>query len=200
MMCMHRISFAPVLSATVRRVSCWIMLRLRLLQHLLDRPALLAAHGLRLDDLHEIAQLRHVVRVVSFVLGRLADDLVVQRMALQVLDRHDDGLLHLVAGDATDETLALFSHFTAPCCCPAASAAISRSRRMVFRRAISRRTAEIRLLSTSWPASHWKRRLNNSLYDSSSLCSSSFTSSTRISLSFMQLPPCSPRRSDRAGQ
>src|SRR5512136_3125989 len=139
------------------------MLRLRLLQHLLDGPALLAAHGLALHDLHQIAHLGRVIRVMCFVLGRLADNLVVQRMALQVFDRHHHGLLHFVAGHATDETLALFPHFTSPCRCPAASAAISRSRRMVFRRAISRRTAEIRLLSTSWPASHWKRRLNNSL-------------------------------------
>src|SRR3954465_2580345 len=70
---MHRISRAPVLSATFRRVSFWITCTL---QDLDQAPALGAAHRARLDHPHEVALVGVVALVVSVQRRRGAHDLL----------------------------------------------------------------------------------------------------------------------------
>src|SRR6202165_1479674 len=92
---MHRISFAPELSATLRRVSCWITL-LGLLHDLEQAPALLLGDGARLSDADQVAHAALVLLVVDLELRPLLDRLLVEpvRLGRAVLD--DDRLVHLV--------------------------------------------------------------------------------------------------------
>src|SRR4051794_1869488 len=96
---MHRISRAPVLSATRRRVSFWIKL-LRPLQDLDQAPALEARQRARLHDADEVALVGVVVLVVGVQRRRRADDLLVALMTARGLDAHGDRLVGLVGDDA----------------------------------------------------------------------------------------------------
>src|SRR5579884_3685151 len=96
---MHSSSRAPELSATLSRVSCWIML-LRPLDDLDQTPALVARHRPALLDAHQVARLRLVRLVVRLEARRLADDLLVDGVRDARLGDDDDGLVHLVARDA----------------------------------------------------------------------------------------------------
>src|SRR5215472_16906136 len=106
---MHRISLAPVLSATLSRDSCWITSTpavflcrqseclLGFFEDLRDPPAL--GRGLR-PGLHQedpVADAAGVGAVVGLVLLRAADDLAVLGALHPVLDDDHDGLVHLVA-------------------------------------------------------------------------------------------------------
>src|SRR5829696_9609772 len=106
---MQRISRAPVLSATFRRVSFWITARsartwdtengslrsLRTLQHLGQAPALRAAHRPALDHANRVALLGVVRLVVRVQLQRRAQDLVVAAMPPDHVDLDRDGLVAL---------------------------------------------------------------------------------------------------------
>src|SRR6202171_2027330 len=92
---MHRISFAPELSATLRRVSCWITL-LGLLHDLEQAPPLLLGDGARLGDADQVANAALILLVVDLELGALPDGLAVEAVRLGRADLDDDRLVHLV--------------------------------------------------------------------------------------------------------
>src|SRR5262249_30481045 len=106
---MHRISLAPVLSATLSRDSCWItstpsvggpragQVLLRFLQDLRDPPALGRGQRPGLHQQDPVADAAGVGAVVGLVLLRAADALAVLGVLHPVLDHDHDGLVHLVA-------------------------------------------------------------------------------------------------------
>src|SRR5579883_3104994 len=96
---MQSSSRAPVLSATLRRVSCWIIGSLRLLDDLGQAPVLRLRQRARLDDPHRVADARAVLLVVRVELHRAAHDLLVPRVALDHVDLDDDRLVALVGDD-----------------------------------------------------------------------------------------------------
>src|SRR3954447_15127210 len=123
---MHKISLAPVLSATLSRDSCWIISRsfsssfselseaahhmwcrdlrqvgslLGLFEHGDQAPALGGAERAGLHDAHAVAHAGLVALVVGLQPDGLAQHLAVQAVLHPVLDRDDDRLVHLVADD-----------------------------------------------------------------------------------------------------
>src|SRR5687767_6030546 len=124
---MQRISFAPVLSATLSRDSCWIICfslsswfstheapslaehvvgyrarpgerwLLGLLEDLHDAPALRGGQRAGLHHEDPVADAALVLLVMRLELARAAQDLAVQGVLDPVLDGHDHGLVHLVA-------------------------------------------------------------------------------------------------------
>src|SRR5688500_13853274 len=117
---MQRISFAPVLSATLSRDSCWIidfswlscrfstphgrrawpnLWLLGLLDDLDDAPALGGRQRAGLHDQDPVADAALVLLVVRLQLAGAAHDLAVERVLDAVLDGHDHGLVHLVGDD-----------------------------------------------------------------------------------------------------
>src|ERR1700742_239464 len=123
---MHSTSRAPELSATLSRVSCWIIWvprRLpRPLEHFDDPPALVARQRPGLLDAHAVA-LAHFVRLVVRVEPvRALEGLAVARVAHSVDDADDNRLVHLRRDDDAFSDLAgvrprrgfRLSHRTAP--------------------------------------------------------------------------------------
>src|SRR3954471_22883761 len=122
---MHSTSRAPELSATLSRVSCWIISSPGLagpLEHFDDPPTLLARQRPGLLDAHAVA-LAHLVRlVVRIEPVRALEGLAVARVAHAVDDADDDGLVHLRRDDDALPHLACvrprrgfgLSHRTAP--------------------------------------------------------------------------------------
>src|SRR6476619_6574819 len=127
---MQRISFAPVLSATLSRDSCWIIgispgclagsqcwtepggtggvvVLLCLLEDLDDAPALGGRQRTGLLDPDPVADAALVRLVVRLELAGAPQDLAVQRVLHPVLDGDDHGLLHLVADHQTLTDLAV---------------------------------------------------------------------------------------------
>src|SRR3954471_919152 len=129
---MQRISFAPVLSATLSRDSCWITSTpvslagslssladsipqslggdcqlFGLLKDLHDAPALRGGQRAGLHQPDPVADATGVGLVVRLVLRRTADDLAVQGVLDAVLDGDNDGLVHLVADHQTLTNLAV---------------------------------------------------------------------------------------------
>src|SRR5436190_3718119 len=93
---MQRISRAPELSATLRRVSCWIIASPALpgpLQHLEQPPALQARGGARLDHPDDIALLGGVGLVVGADLAGAAHHLLVGGVPADHGDLHRDRLV-----------------------------------------------------------------------------------------------------------
>src|SRR5262245_27418445 len=114
---MQRITFAPVLSATLSRDSCWIIgsspgcragsrappagqrtsslaersWLLGLLEDLDDTPALGGGQRAGLRDPHAVADAALVGLVVHLELAGAPQDLAVQRVLDAVLDGDDDG-------------------------------------------------------------------------------------------------------------
>src|SRR5438093_407554 len=103
---MTRSSFAPELSATFTRVSCWTIRLLGLLHDLEHPPALLLGEGARLGDADEVAHAALVLLVVDLEARPLADCLAVQAVGLGRPDLDDDGLVHLVGDDGAETNLA----------------------------------------------------------------------------------------------
>src|SRR5438105_4259722 len=95
---MQSSSRAPLLSATLTTVSCWII-STRLLDDLGDAPSLFLGKGPCLDDAHAIADAARGLPVVHLVPARVPHHLLVQGMRLRVPHEHDHCLLHLVADD-----------------------------------------------------------------------------------------------------
>src|SRR6476619_6734515 len=100
---MHSTSRAPELSATLSRVSCWIICSpCRLpgpLEHFDHAPALLARHGPDLLDAHAVAFTDFVRLVVRVQPVGALQGLAVVRVTHAVDDAHDHGLLHLGGDD-----------------------------------------------------------------------------------------------------
>src|SRR5213592_242247 len=103
---MQSSSRAPVLSATLRRVSCWIIELPGLLHDLGEAPVLRLRERPRLDDADDVADARGVLLVVRVELARSADDLLVLRVQLGDVDLDDDRLLTLVGDDDAAALLA----------------------------------------------------------------------------------------------
>src|SRR5581483_6894087 len=104
---MQSSSRAPVLSATLRRVSCWIISGLpRLLHDLGEAPALLLRERAGLDDPDGVPDPGGVALVVGVELHRAADDLLVLGVALDHVDLDDDRLVALVGDDHAAPLLA----------------------------------------------------------------------------------------------
>src|SRR6266550_2181399 len=99
---MTRSSFAPELSATLSRVSCWTTLS-RLLHDLEHAPALLLGDRPRLGDADEVAHAALVLLVVDLEPGALLHRLAVQPVRPGRAHLDDDRLVHLV-GDHRAET------------------------------------------------------------------------------------------------
>src|ERR1700682_210550 len=104
---MHRISFAPDVSATLRRFSCWITSLLRLLDYLKYAPAFLLGDGTRLGDADEVAHAAFVLLVVDLEPRALLDRLAVEPVRLGRADLDDDRLFHLVRDHRAQADLAL---------------------------------------------------------------------------------------------
>src|ERR1700674_2558541 len=112
---MHRISFAPELSATLRRVSCWITLLLRLLHDFEHAPALLLGDGARLGDADQVADTALVLLVVHLELRASLDGLAVQAVGLRRADLDDDRLVHLDGDHRAEPDLALAAGLVIGC-------------------------------------------------------------------------------------
>src|SRR5207253_10479214 len=93
---MQRSSLAPLLSATLSTVSCWIISP-RLLDDFGDAPALLLGQGSRLDDAHAVADAAGGSLVMRLVAACVPYYLLVQGMRFRVPHEHDHRLLHLAA-------------------------------------------------------------------------------------------------------
>src|SRR4051794_16641503 len=96
---MQSSSRAPVLSATLSRVSGWTIDLPRALHDLHEAPALGARQRTALDHAHAVALVRVVLLVVRVQRRRLADDLLVHLVAPRGLDPHGDRLVRLRGGD-----------------------------------------------------------------------------------------------------
>src|SRR5437867_1262806 len=125
---MTRSSFAPELSATFTRVSCWTIRLLGLLHDLEHSPALLLGEGARLGDADEVAHAALVLLVVDLEARPLADGLAVQAVGLGRPDLDDDGLVHLVGDDGAEANLAPAADLRGGRGCVAHSASFLRPR------------------------------------------------------------------------
>src|SRR5262245_43906389 len=109
---MHISSRAPELSAACKRVLSWIMapalrsFRRRALDHAHQGPRLVPRKRAALRDRDGVALAALVPLVVCEQLRRAAHVLAVGRVLDQPLDRHGDGLVHLVADDGAGQRLA----------------------------------------------------------------------------------------------
>src|SRR5205823_11121741 len=106
---MQRISRAPVLSAILRRDSCWIIESPRSpggLHDLGQAPALRLGQRTRLDDADDVADLRLVLLVVRMELDAAPDDLLVALVRADQLDLDDDRLVHRARDDDATALLA----------------------------------------------------------------------------------------------
>src|SRR4029077_17547035 len=104
---MTRSSFAPELSATLRRGSCWTMSLPGLLHDLKHAPALLLRDRARFGDAHEVADAALVLLVVDLELGAVREGLAVQAVRAGRADLDDDGLFHPVRDHVAQADLAL---------------------------------------------------------------------------------------------
>src|SRR5262245_12078186 len=141
-------SLAPELSATLRRLSCWIIGLLRPLQDLHQPPALLLGQRAGLDDADPVADAQLVVLVVGVEAARADHRLLVERVRLAGRDGDDGGLVHGrrrhdaladLAGRALAARGVVCGH-QAFSFSIASAAAISRARSSVSSRATSLRT------------------------------------------------------------
>src|SRR3972149_4391430 len=104
---MQRSSRAPVLSATFRRLSCWITdhaprrspALLCDLKDLGEAPALLFRDRGSLDETDGVADLGLVALIVRMELRRAAHDLLVSRVRLHDIDLDDDRLVRSTRDD-----------------------------------------------------------------------------------------------------
>src|SRR5687768_14950947 len=107
---MHCTRLAPELSATSRKESVWIIsaeLRSGAVDQARHDEALLGRERTMLFDLDAVTGLVLVGLVVRLVLLADADVLFVHGVALEAHDLDHHRLVHLVAGDATDELAAI---------------------------------------------------------------------------------------------
>src|SRR5436189_692023 len=103
---MTRSSFAPELSATLSRVSCWTIRLPSLLHDLEQAPALLLGDGPGLGDPDQVADAALVLLVVVLEPGPLLHGLAVQAVCPGRADLDDDRLVHLVGDHRAQADLA----------------------------------------------------------------------------------------------
>src|SRR5918992_1371775 len=96
---MQSTSRAPVLSATLRRDSCWIMGLPGPLHDLDQAPALGAAERAAFDHAHGVAHVCLVLLVVGVQRGAGPDDLLVHAVLAGDVDADRDRLVGLVGDD-----------------------------------------------------------------------------------------------------
>src|SRR5437867_9549872 len=114
---MTRTSLAPVLSATLHRVSCWITApSLRPFHDLDDPPPLGLRQGTGLHHSDGVAHVRLVRFIVRRKPGRAPNDLLVERMADLTVDLDQHGLVHRVGhhhagADLPPSAFVRLSHF-----------------------------------------------------------------------------------------
>src|SRR5688572_25025706 len=187
---MHKTSRAPELSATLSRLSCWIISSPSPFEHFDDAPPLLLRQRPGLAHAHSVAFARIVRLVVRVEALRALQRLAVPAVLHAVDHRHDHRLVHLRRDHEPFPHLArvgtalgaLVRHQFSPSLSASASAAsISRVRSNVSQRATSRRTCGIRAVFASCPVAFWKRRLNSSSLNSRSRLASSTSFSSASS-------------------
>src|SRR5688500_20408385 len=93
---MHRTVLAPELSATLRRLSCWIIASPGPFEDFDDPPPLQLREGTGLGDTHAVALLEVVDLVMGVEPGRALERLLVAAVPDALDDRHDDRLLHQI--------------------------------------------------------------------------------------------------------
>src|SRR5947209_3424362 len=166
---MHRTVLAPELSATLRRLYCWIIASPGPFEDFDDAPPLEIRGRTGLGDAHPVALLEVVDLVVCVQPGRALEGLLVAAVADPVDHGHDHRLVHLGGHDGALPDLAPVGSRPFGRCgrcrrclthafSPASAASISFSRSTVRSRAMSRRTVRIRAELSSWPVTIWKRR------------------------------------------
>src|SRR5581483_2065156 len=204
---MHRTVLAPELSATFRRLSCWIIASPGPLENFDDPPPLELGCRTGLLHSHPVALLEVVDLVVGVEPGRALQCLLVAAVADALDDGHDDGLVHLGGHDRAVADLAAVrapgvlrrgvgrgggvGHSFSPASA-ASAAAISFSRRIVRIRAMSRFTVRNRAELSSCPVTIWNRRLNTSCLASARRCSSSVSSASRWVAALLGIRPPPP--------
>src|SRR5687768_14240744 len=193
---MHRTVLAPELSATLRRLSCWIIASPGPFEDFDDPPPLQLREGTGLGDAHAVALLEIVDLVVGVELGRALEGLLVAPVPDPLDDRHDDRLVHLRGDDGAVPDLAPvgpnFGGLTrgvTHAFSPASAASISFSRSTVRIRAISRRVVFTMAELSCWPVTIWNRRLNSVCFASARRVSSSSSSISRSSAAVPIRPP-----------
>src|SRR5437763_9959598 len=201
---MQRTVLAPELSATFRRLSCWIIASPGPFEDFDDPPPLELRGRTGLLDPHAVALLQVVDLVVGVEPGRALERLLVAAVADPLDDGHDHGLVHL---GGHDRAVPDFAPVGPPGRCwgrsggggrlghafsPASAASISFSRSTVRIRAMSRRTVRSRAELSSWPVTIWNRRLNSSCLASVSRCSSSVSSASRCAAALLGIRPPPP--------
>ena len=154
-------------------------------RHFAHVPALPLRERTGLLDHHAVADVDVGVLGVREELARAPDVLLIHPVLDEVLDRHHDGLLHLVrdhhAGLGPLRCCLLPSFvrcLSSPFSSPVTRA--DRSSSSVLMRAISRRTSRIFIGFSIRPVARWKRSLNSC---SRSSRSRAFSSSTLLSRS-----------------
>src|SRR5262245_32697174 len=139
---MHRTVLAPELSATLRRLSCWIIASPGPFEDFDDPPALQLRSGTGLLDAHPVALLEVVDLVVGVEPGRALERLLVAPVPHPVDHGHDHRLLHLRGDDGALADLPAVGAFRTGGGClthpfsPASAASISFSRSTVRIRAM----------------------------------------------------------------
>src|SRR5579885_3494081 len=188
---MQSSSRAPLLSATLRTVSCWIIVLLGPLDDLGDAPALVLAQRPGLDDADAVADVGVVVLVVHLEARVAAHHLLVEGVRLELLDDHDDGLLHPVADHQALTHLAAAARFLHGGCL--GHRVRSASNCTVMARAISLRISRICEVFSTCPVACW-RRISKSLRRCALrwMCSSSSVIARSLSMASVCLLTPSP--------
>src|SRR3954447_13884768 len=96
---MHRTVLAPELSATLRRLSCWIIASPGPFENFDDPPPLQLRSRTGLLDAYAVTLAEFVHLVVGVEPGRALERLLVPPVADPVDDGHDHRLLHLRGDD-----------------------------------------------------------------------------------------------------
>ena len=99
---MQSASLAPLLSATVKRLSVCIILLLHFFDDFYKAPALGLREGTGLHEADSVADRALVILVVGVIFLCLVDKLTVDGMFLLPLHHYGDGLVAFVGGDNPD--------------------------------------------------------------------------------------------------
>src|SRR5690606_31463393 len=170
-----------------------------------DTPGLALRQRTTLADRDRIADAARVVLVVRHDLRRPANELAVDRMPNQALDRNRNALVHLVADHAADDSASGFlagarrlaaralsrAHALSPFC-------RARSASTVLILAMSLRTLPCWSGFAPWPVCAWIRRLNCSRRSFSSSSARLSSVMARNSLAFIATPDARRRPSGSA--
>jgi hypothetical protein len=76
-----------------------------------DPPILVPGQRPGFNDFHHITDITGVILIMGFEAGGMPDNLVIQRMPAQVINPHDNRLLHLITGYFADPCFPVFFHF-----------------------------------------------------------------------------------------